>query len=101
MLRRGSRISSPIIEPLSSPLRENAIVDQKTMSLSRVLGTRLSGVNGVADPKRYQETTASAMRKIAGTQSPTAPALWSHLPTASPRTLSVTARPSAAREKAM
>ena len=52
MFRRGSRISSPIMDALSKPLRENAMVDQKMTSLSRVLGTRLSAVNGVAEPKR-------------------------------------------------
>ena len=75
MFRRGSRISSPIMDALSSPLSENAMVDQKTMSLSRVLGTRLSAVNGVAEPKRSQQTTASPIRNSAGTQSPTAPRL--------------------------
>ncbi|HEV8178278.1 MAG TPA: hypothetical protein VGP44_11410 [Gemmatimonadales bacterium] len=44
MFRRGFSISSPIIEALSRPLRENAIVDQNTMSLRCVLGTIVSAL---------------------------------------------------------
>jgi hypothetical protein len=41
------------------------------------------------------------MRNRAGTQTPTAPRLWSHLPTPRPRTLSETATASATSEKTM
>ena len=101
MFFRASLISSPIIEALSSPLREKAMVDQNTMSLSRVLGIRVSALNSVAEPKRLHATTASTISNRPGIQRPTAPRLCSHLPTASPRTLRPAARASASREKPM
>src|ERR1700722_19331246 len=91
MFRRGSRISSPIIDALSTPVTENAIVDQKIISLMCTLGTNADGASDVADPYRPQITTLSTMSSIAGTHRPTAPALCTHFPILRPATLGPTA----------
>ena len=91
MVRRASTISSPIVDPLSTPPNANAIVDQKITSFSVVLGSRVRGVMGVADPNRIHHSAPNAMRKVAGTQPATAPALFSHLPTFRPTTFIITA----------
>ena len=78
------------------------MVDQKMMSLSRVLGHQALGGErrGRAEAEPGDDAPAPS-GAAPGTQSPTAPRLWSHLPTPSPRTLSVTATASATSEKTM
>ncbi len=101
MFLRAFSISSPSIDALSRPLSENAIVDQKMMSLRCVLGTNDFAVNGVADPKSDADAIPMPTSTIAGIQSPSAPRLCSHFPMLSPRMLSPTATPSAINEKMM
>src|SRR5262249_8930468 len=90
-VRRGSSISSPIVDPLSTPPNANAIVDQKMTSFSPVLGTNDDAGIGVAGPNRLHATAPSAISSPAGIHPATAPALFSHLPTSSPTTFIVTA----------
>ena len=90
-VRRASSISSPIVDPLSTPPNANAIVDQKITSLRPVLGTSDEGVIGVADPNRYHDTTPRPISSSAGIHPAIAPTLFSHLPTFSPTTFIVTA----------
>src|SRR5262245_64217597 len=91
MVRRASRISSAIVDPLSTPPKANAIVDQKITSFRLVLGTSDAASIGVADPKRLQDTAPSTINRPATIHAAMPPALFSHLPTSSPRTLTVTA----------
>src|SRR5215510_14755767 len=92
IVRRASRISSPIVDALSTPPNAKAIVDQKMTSLRPVLGTNVAGAAiGVADPNRVHDTTPRMMSAPAGTQLATAPTFVSHLPTFSPTTFKVTA----------
>ena len=97
-VRRASTISSPIVDPLSTPPNANAIVDQKITSLSVVLGASAPSVIGVADPNRIQDTAPKTMRKVPTIQPAVAPALFSHLPTFNPTTFITTAsvRPASA-----
>src|ERR1044071_6467232 len=90
-VRCASSISSPIVDPLSTPPNANAIVDQKMTSFRLVLGTRVVELFGVADPTRRQETNAGARTSAATTQLASAPTLFSHLPTLRPTTFIVTA----------
>src|SRR5204863_8438602 len=94
----ASLISSPIVDPLSTPPNAKAIVDQKMMSLRLVLGKNACAFMDVADPNRPQATTPSAISSSAGVHPAIVPALLSHLPTFSPTTFIVTAtvRPLAA-----
>src|SRR5262245_4297735 len=89
-VRRASRISSPIVDPLSTPPKAKAIVDQKITSLRLVLGVTVSTVIGVAAPKRIHDTTPIAISSSAAAQPVTAPRLFSHLPTSRPTTFIVT-----------
>src|SRR5262245_50407391 len=91
-VRLASCISSPIVDPLSTPPKANAIVDQKITSFKLVLGTNAGADIGVADPKRRHATMPSTMSASAGIQLAIAPRLFSHLPTFRPTTFSVTAR---------
>src|ERR1700681_4951455 len=86
------------MDALSAPLSENAIVDQKMMSLRWVLGTSDPSVIGVADPNRWSATDASATRMTAGSHSATAPTLCSHFAMSRPRTLRPTASASPAHD---
>src|SRR6059036_3735661 len=90
-VRRASWISSPIVDPLSTPPNANAIVDQKITSFSVVLGRSECDVIGVAGPNRTHHTTPNTMRNVAGTQAAIAPALFNHFPTFSPTTFITTA----------
>src|SRR4051794_18027191 len=94
-VRRASSISSPIVDPLSTPPNANAIVDQKMMSFRCMLGTSAPPLTGVAAPKRLHAMAPSAISSIAGIQPAIAPALVSHLPTFNPTTFiaTVSARP--------
>ena len=94
-VRRAFSISSPIVDPLSTPPKANASVDQKMMSLRCMLGTTAWASIGVADPNRLQATAPSAISSIAGSQPASAPTLVSHFPTFNPTTFiaTVTARP--------
>src|SRR5262245_59749301 len=91
IVRGASLISSPIVDPLSTPPNANAIVDQKITSFRLVLGTMERASIGVADPKRIHATPASAINSPATIQLAIAPTLFSHLPTFSPTTFIVTA----------
>src|SRR5579872_1607595 len=91
MVRRASRISSPIAEPLSRPPNANAMVDQKITSLSDVAGTKERALRDVADPYRSHETTPSTMTAAATIQLATPPMLFNHLPRARLRTFRQTA----------
>src|SRR2546425_13238623 len=73
IVRRASRISSPIVDPASTPPNAKAIVDQKMTSFRLVLGIRVSGVIGVAAPKRYQDTNPSIINNTAAIQPAAAP----------------------------
>src|SRR5882672_10624440 len=90
IVRRASWISSPIVDPASTPPNAKAIVDQKMTSFRLVLGITVSGVIGVAAPKRYQDTAPSTINNTAAIQPAAAPRLFSHLPTSSPTTFIVT-----------
>src|SRR5262249_44963970 len=90
-VRRGSRISSPIVDPLSTPPKANAIVDQKITSLRLVLGRNAPASIGVADPNPRHATPPSPTSSVAGIQLATAPTLFRHFPTPRPTTFSVTA----------
>src|SRR5437588_2588377 len=90
-VRRASSISSPIVDPLSTPPNAKAIVDQKITSLRLVLGINVCAEIGVADPKRFHEYMPSAIRMNAGIQLAIAPTLFSHFPTFRPTTFIVTA----------
>src|SRR5438552_12719661 len=90
-VRRASWISSPIVDPLSTPPNAKAIVDQKITSFRLVLGTKASGGIGVADPKRLHDTAPRTMSRPAGIQLAIAPTLFSHLPTFRPTTVIMTA----------
>src|SRR5450759_3897221 len=90
-VRLASLISSPIVDPLSTPPNAKAIVDQKMMSLRCMLGTRAWAVIGVADPKRPHATAPSTISSTAGVQPAIAPTLLSHFPTFNPTTFIVTA----------
>src|SRR4029453_7707947 len=68
IVRRASRISSPIVDPLSTPPNAKAIVDQKITSLRLVLGVIVSSVIGVAALKRIQDTTPIAISSTAAVQ---------------------------------
>ena len=83
-MRRASRISSPIVDPLSTPPNANAIVDQKITSFRLVLGTSVCAVIGVAVPNRRHEIAPSSISTSAGIQPARAPTLFNHLPTSSP-----------------
>src|SRR4029450_9426161 len=86
MVRRASRISSPIVDALSTPPKANAIVDQKITSFRLVLGMSDAVSIGVADPKRDQDTAPSVINRPATIHAATPPALFSHLPMSGPRT---------------
>src|SRR2546428_546902 len=90
-IRRASTISSPIVDPLSTPPNANAIVDQKITSLSVVLGASVLAVIDVADPNRIHDAAPKTMRNVAAAQPARAPALFSHLPTFRPTTFITTA----------
>src|ERR1700730_9372448 len=90
-VRRASWISSPIVDPLSTPPKANAMVDQKMTSFRLVLGTNVCAPSGVADPNRFHDTAPSTMRTAAGIQLAIAPTLANHFPTFSPTTFIVTA----------
>src|SRR5436190_16834749 len=92
IVRRASWISSPIVDALSTPPKANAMVDQKITSFRPVLGTNVSAVMGVADPKRLHVRVPRVSSAKAGMQLASAPMLFSHLPTLRPTTFSVTAR---------
>src|SRR5207244_3221673 len=90
-VRRASLISSPIVDALSAPANAKAIVDQKITSLTLIFGTSASNVIGVADPKRFHDSTPRAISANVGIQSATAPALVNHLPMFTPITFITTA----------
>src|SRR5260221_1242536 len=90
-VRRASWISSPIVDPLSTPPNANAMVDQKMTSFSPVLGTNAPGAIGVADPKRVHDTRPRMISSATGNHVATAPTLLSHFPTFNPTTFSQTA----------
>src|ERR1043166_3596631 len=90
-VRRASTISSPIVDPLSTPPNAKAIVDQKMTSFKLVLGTNAWAPIGGADPNRLHDTAPSTMSTAAGIQLAIAPTLFSHLPTFRPTTFNVTA----------
>ena len=100
-VRRASSISSPIVDPLSTPPKANAIVDQKMMSLRCMLGTRAWPVIGVANPNRLHATAPSAISTIAGIHPAMAPTLVSHFPTFNPTTFIATVTASPAVDTAM
>src|SRR5262245_18298739 len=100
-VRRGSRISSPIVDPLSTPPNANAMVDQKITSLRFVLGAKAAPSIGVAEPNRLHAITPRPTSSIAGIQLAIAPTLFSHFPTSRPTTLSVTAIASPVIDTAM
>ena len=90
-VRRASSISSPIVDPLSTPPNAKAMVDQKMMSLRCMLGATACAVMGVAEPNRLHATAPSAISSMAGIHPATAPMLASHLPTFNPTTFIATA----------
>src|SRR6266851_8959310 len=90
-VRRASLISSPIVDPLSTPPNAKAIVDQKMTSLRLVLGINVACVIGVAEPCRRHEIAPSTISTIAGIHAAIAPTLFSHFPTLRPTTFMVTA----------
>src|SRR5712692_4313255 len=90
-VRRASTISSPIVDPLSTPPKAKAIVDQKMTSLRPVLGTSDRAVIGVADPYLIHEKNPNARRSEIGTHAASAPTFVSHFPMFKPTTLSATA----------
>ena len=92
IVRRGSRISSPIVDALSTPPKANAIVDQKMTSLRLMPGTSDAVFIGVADPNRIHEIAPSVISSPADIHAEMAPTLLSHLPMSTPTTLIVTAK---------
>src|SRR5258708_30231837 len=91
IVRSASTISSPIVDPLSTPPNANAIVERNTRSLSPVPGVSVCAVMGVADPDFIQEYRPNATRNPSGIHPAIAPALLNHFPMLSPTTLSATA----------
>src|ERR1700693_3020626 len=85
IVRRGALISSAMKDAVSLPAKAKVRTDQKTMSLRRVVGVSVARVNDVADPKRHHARVPIPISKAIGTHIPTAPALFSHLPTLRPR----------------
>src|ERR1051326_8729642 len=73
----ASRISPVITEALSTPLKANAIVDQKMASLRWLPGISAVALMSVAEPKRNHARGASMTRRQAGAQELTAPRLCS------------------------
>ena len=65
-VRRASSISSPIVDPLSTPPKANASVDQKMMSFTCMLGTSACAFIGVAEPNRLHATAPRPISSIAG-----------------------------------
>ena len=59
-------------------------------SFRLVLGTRVSALMGVAEPKRLQDTAPSSNSSAAAIHPAAAPTLFSHFPTSSPTTCIVT-----------
>src|SRR5579872_4494595 len=90
-VRRASSISSPIVDPLSTPTKANAIVDQKITSFRPVPGTNARGGIGVADPNRLHDTAPSPISTRPEVQPEIAPRLFSHFPTLRPTTFMATA----------
>src|SRR5262249_45785546 len=90
-VRLASTISSPIVDPLSTPPKANAMVDRNTRSLRCVPGTTAAAVIGVADPYVVHEYSPNAISSATGIQLAIAPALLSHFATFRPTTLSETA----------
>src|SRR5882672_4481731 len=90
-VRRASTISSPIVDPLSTPPNANAIVERNTRSLRRVPGTSAPALIGVADPCFDHEYSPNPISSATGIHPAIAPALLSHFPTFKPTTLSETA----------
>ena len=85
MLRRGSTISSPMNEPASSPVKANAMVDQKTISLRPVAAGARMRVIGVAEPYSHAGNDAHDDEQQHGTPGADGSRrLASHLPTSRP-----------------
>ncbi len=96
IVRCESRISSPMKDADSTPVQAKAIVDQKIRSRSRKPGTIASGVQALAEPNRHQTPAPTAIRISVASQRATDPTLKSHLPVASPHTLTSVASASPA-----
>ena len=88
MVRRASRISSPMNEADSKPVRAKAMVAQKIRSRRCRPGVRLSRLKVVAGPSRSQAVAPIPISRSVATQRACAPAVFSHLPTCSPTRLS-------------
>src|ERR1019366_9376353 len=98
---RGFCISSPIAETASIELNAKNTLDQNTALLSDQCGTIPALVKCVAEPNREYDIAAISINTDSGTTLPSAPILFSHLPTSAPTIFSSVIRVSAIAANAM
>src|SRR3990172_2325428 len=90
IVRRAFLTSPPTNDVISKPENAKHIADQRLRVPSASAptgGTRLAGLNEVADPNQTNATAPAPMSRPAGIHVPALPMFCSHLPTLSPITL--------------